>query len=245
MGVWDPDEFCGESVGLVGTGVSTLEDLRVGALSDMDICEPPEPFAVSLREAIQIIWVKLSQLEQAPACIPPCGHQPAARVFQCATCRLVDCQFPVDCPVQDVWVHEDEAITLHCDVPFAVPPELQVTWMFAKDIRTQDLALFEELQRGVGEPPSLTVQDPTLGTIACRLGAASETLARKYFYLNGPPGNAAGNLRSLPDPSDSQAPHRPGHQGPKGSVDHRGLTPGSFPEDQNICSCSSCIVHGM
>ncbi|XP_046786455.1 sperm acrosome membrane-associated protein 6 isoform X3 [Gallus gallus] len=87
-------------------------------------------------------------------------------------------------PVQDVWVHEDEAITLHCDVPFAVPPELQVTWMFAKDIRTQDLALFEELQRGIGEPPSLTVQDPTLGTIACRLGAASETLARKYFYLN-------------------------------------------------------------
>lgn len=37
-------------------------------------------------------------------------------------------------PVQDVWVHEDEAITLHCDVPFAVPPELQVTWMFAKDV---------------------------------------------------------------------------------------------------------------
>ncbi|XP_052544763.1 sperm acrosome membrane-associated protein 6-like [Tympanuchus pallidicinctus] len=143
-----------------------------------------KPFEVSLREAIQMIWVKLSQLEQAPACIPPCGHQPAARIFQCSTCRLVDCQFPVDCPVQDLWVHEDEAITLHCDVPFAVPPELQVTWMFAKDIRTQDLALFEELQRGVGEPPSLTVQDPTLGTVACRLGAASETLARKYFYLN-------------------------------------------------------------
>uniref|UniRef100_A0A803XLF7 Sperm acrosome associated 6 n=1 Tax=Meleagris gallopavo TaxID=9103 RepID=A0A803XLF7_MELGA len=163
----------------------------------------------------------------SPACIPPCGHQPAARIFQCSTCRLVDCQFPVDCPVQDVWVHEDEAVTLRCDVPFAVPPELQVTWMFAKDIRTQDLALFEELQRGAGEPPGLTVQDPTLGTIACRLGAASETLARKYFYLNGPPGDAAENLRSLPDPSDSRAPH--GHQGPKGSVDSCGLTPGSFP----------------
>lgn len=58
-------------------------------------------------------------------------------------------------------------------------------------IRTQDLALFEELQRGIGEPPSLTVQDPTLGTIACRLGAASETLARKYFYLNGVHGSEA------------------------------------------------------
>eukprot|EP00075_Anas_platyrhynchos_P012519 XP_027301772.1 sperm acrosome membrane-associated protein 6 [Anas platyrhynchos] len=87
-------------------------------------------------------------------------------------------------PVQDVWVHEDEAITLHCDVPFAVPPDLPITWMFAKDIRTQDLALFEELQESLGEPPSLTLQDPTLGTIACRLGSPSETLARKYFYLN-------------------------------------------------------------
>ncbi|XP_048822879.1 uncharacterized protein LOC125702993 isoform X3 [Lagopus muta] len=174
---------------------------------------------------------------------------------------------------QDLWVHEDEAITLHCDVPFAVPPELQVTWMFAKDIRTQDLALFEELQRGVGEPPSLTVQDPTLGTVACRLGAASETLARKYFYLNEPPctsphpcswdwslassascccccccclsGDAAENLRSLPDPSDFQAPHGPGHQGPNGSVDSCGLTPGSFLEGRNISSCSSCIVCGV
>lgn len=84
-----------------------------------------------------------------------------------------------------MWVPEDEAITLHCEVPFAAPSELEVTWMFAKDIRTQDLALFEELQRGTRESAILTVQAPTLGTIACRLGAASETLARKYFYLNG------------------------------------------------------------
>ena len=35
------------------------------------------------------------------------------------------------------------------------------------------------------------MQDPTLGTIACRLGAASETLARKYFYLNGVHGSEA------------------------------------------------------
>uniref|UniRef100_A0A8C9EQR8 Ig-like domain-containing protein n=1 Tax=Pavo cristatus TaxID=9049 RepID=A0A8C9EQR8_PAVCR len=230
----------------VGSGQSeALRKIIMDALHLLEKQKDKKPFEVSLQEAIQTIWVKLSQLEQAPACIPPCGHQPAARVFQCATCRLVDCQFPVDCPVQDVWVHEDEAITLHCDVPFAVPPELQVTWMFAKDIRTQDLALFEELQRGIGEPPSLTVQDPTLGTIACRLGAASETLARKYFYLNGPPGDAAENLRSLPDPSDSRAPRGPGHQGPKGSVDSCGLTPGSFPEGQNIGSCSSCIVHGV
>ncbi|XP_032304308.1 sperm acrosome membrane-associated protein 6 isoform X2 [Coturnix japonica] len=169
----------------VGSGQS--EALRKIVLDAFDLLEKQDkkPFEVSLQEAIKMIWMKLSQLEPAPACIPPCGYQPAARIFQCSTCRLVDCQFPVDCPVQDLWVPEDEAITLHCEVPFAAPSELEVTWMFAKDIRTQDLALFEELQRGTRESAILTVQAPTLGTIACRLGAASETLARKYFYLNG------------------------------------------------------------
>ncbi|XP_032304311.1 sperm acrosome membrane-associated protein 6 isoform X5 [Coturnix japonica] len=168
----------------VGSGQS--EALRKIVLDAFDLLEKQDkkPFEVSLQEAIKMIWMKLSQLEPAPACIPPCGYQPAARIFQCSTCRLVDCQFPVDCPVQDLWVPEDEAITLHCEVPFAAPSELEVTWMFAKDIRTQDLALFEELQRGTRESAILTVQAPTLGTIACRLGAASETLARKYFYLN-------------------------------------------------------------
>ncbi|KAM6338093.1 sperm acrosome membrane-associated protein 6 [Alca torda] len=141
-------------------------------------------FEVSLQEAVNIVWVKLSQLEEAPACVPPCGYQPAARVFQCATCRLVDCQFPLDCPVQDMWAHADEAITLHCDVPFATPPNLPITWMFAKDLRTQDLALFEELQGRAEGPLSLTLQDPTPGTIACHLGVLSEPLVRKYFYLN-------------------------------------------------------------
>lgn len=37
-------------------------------------------------------------------------------------------------PVQDVWAYADEAITLHCDVPFATPPDMPVTWMFAKDV---------------------------------------------------------------------------------------------------------------
>ncbi|XP_061231744.1 sperm acrosome membrane-associated protein 6-like [Neopsephotus bourkii] len=134
----------------------------------------------------------------APACIPPCvhlpslrdhqvsvpGYQPDAHVFQCATCRLKECQLPLDCPVQDVQVHTDEAITLLCDVPFATPPNLSVTWMFAKDAHTQELALFEELQVAVEGLFNLTVQDPTPGTVACHLGVPSEPLARKYFYLN-------------------------------------------------------------
>ncbi|KAK4812309.1 hypothetical protein QYF61_014095 [Mycteria americana] len=179
-------------------------DWGEGTLSHLDTWDTPEPFEVSLQEAVNTIWVKLSQLKEgmgpsnaassapATACVPPCGppslslpgYQPAARVFQCATCRFVDCQFPLDCPVQDMWARADEAITLHCDVPFATPPDLPITWMFAKDLRTQDLALFEELPGSAEGTLSLTLQDPTPGTIACCLGVLSEPLVRKYFYLN-------------------------------------------------------------
>ncbi|XP_054022529.1 sperm acrosome membrane-associated protein 6 [Dryobates pubescens] len=120
----------------------------------------------------------------APACIPPCGYQPAASIFKCATCRFEHCPFPLDCPVQDKWVQEDEAITLLCSVPFATPAGSAVTWMFAKDLRTQDLAHFEELQGSVSGPFSLTIQEPVPGTVACCLGPISQPLVRKYFYIN-------------------------------------------------------------
>ncbi|XP_032863029.2 sperm acrosome membrane-associated protein 6 [Tyto alba] len=169
----------------VGSGQrEALQQIIMDALNYLEKQKDKKPFEVSLQEAVNIIWMKLSQLEEAPACIPPCGYQPAARVFQCATCQFVDCQFPLDCPVQDMWTRADEAITLHCDVPFATPSDLPVTWMFAKDLRTQDLAVFDELKESVEGPLSLTLHDPISGTIACCLGVLSEPLIRKYFYLN-------------------------------------------------------------
>ncbi|XP_013026308.1 sperm acrosome membrane-associated protein 6 isoform X5 [Anser cygnoides] len=188
------------------------------ALAEAAVPLAPVTVGSGQREALrEIIMDALHFLEKQKEI----RYQPAARIFQCATCRLVDCQFPLDCPVQDVWVHEDEAITLHCDVPFAVPPDLPITWMFAKDIRTQDLALFEELQESLGEPPSLTLQDPTLGTIACRLGAPSETLARKYFYLNGAHRNLS-PPRAVSSVGWSRTPRHLGQQkrnwGPLGGV---------------------------
>ncbi|KAM8804632.1 sperm acrosome membrane-associated protein 6 [Eudromia elegans] len=143
-----------------------------------------EPFEVVLQEAVDGIWMKLRQLEEGLPSLTPPGYQLAARIFQCATCRLVDCQFPLDCPVEDVWTREGEAVMLPCVVPFATPPDLPVTWMFAKDLRTQDLTLFEELQGGMKGPPTLILQDPPLGTIACSLGTHDEIVARKYFFLN-------------------------------------------------------------
>ncbi|KAK2525671.1 hypothetical protein Q9966_011401, partial [Columba livia] len=86
--------------------------------------------------------------------------------------------------VQEVWARADEVVTLHCDVPFAIPPNWSITWMFAKDMRTQDLTLFEELQTSEEGPLSLTLWGPVQGTFACRLADLFEPFIRKYFYLN-------------------------------------------------------------
>ncbi|XP_058674012.1 sperm acrosome membrane-associated protein 6 [Ammospiza caudacuta] len=138
----------------------------------------------SLQEAVNRIWKKLSELEKVPACVPPCGFQPAARVFQCATCRFVDCQFALDCPVQDLWTYTDETIVLRCTVPFHIPPGVPVTWMFAPNLRTQDMALFKELKGNPAKPFSLTIEEPAPGTVACRLGEQTKPIIRKFFYLN-------------------------------------------------------------
>ncbi|XP_010006065.1 PREDICTED: tenascin-N-like, partial [Chaetura pelagica] len=154
----------------------TLEEIITDALHFLENQNNTKPFEESLQEAINIIWVNLSQLEE--------GDQKAARTFQCETCRVVDCQYPVDCPVQDLWAHADEAITMDCSVPFAIPPDKPITWLFAKDLHTQDLSVFEELRGIQGDPVTLTLHDPTPGTIACCRGFLSEPLARKYFYVN-------------------------------------------------------------
>lgn len=60
MAIWG----LGESYrGSVGSGEG-LWGSGEGTLSHLDIWDTPEPFEVSLQEAINIIWVKLSQLEE-------------------------------------------------------------------------------------------------------------------------------------------------------------------------------------
>ncbi|XP_064250625.1 sperm acrosome membrane-associated protein 6 isoform X2 [Passer domesticus] len=139
-------------------------------------------------ELREIVMDALYSLEEQrgkiPACIPPCGFQAAARVFQCATCRFVDCQLPLDCPVQDLWTYTDETIVLRCKVPFHVPPGVPITWMYAPNLRTQDMTLFKQLKGNPEKPFSLTIEEPAAGTVACFLGEQSKPIIRKFFYLN-------------------------------------------------------------
>lgn len=54
----------------------------------------------------------------------PLHHEPVQGELTCVSML----------PVQEVWAGADEVVTLHCDVPFAIPPNWSITWMFAKDV---------------------------------------------------------------------------------------------------------------
>ncbi|XP_027559101.1 sperm acrosome membrane-associated protein 6 [Neopelma chrysocephalum] len=176
-----------EPLASVTVGATQHEELQyivANALYYVVKQKDKKPFHEALQEAVDAIWVKLSQMTKVPACVPPCGFQPDARVFQCATCHFADCEFPLDCPVQDLQTYPDKPIVLHCDVPFSFPGSQPVAWMFAPNLRTQDMSLFEELKGNPENPSSLTVEEPVPGTVACRLGEVSKPFVRKFFYLN-------------------------------------------------------------
>ncbi|XP_066058318.1 sperm acrosome membrane-associated protein 6 [Chamaea fasciata] len=169
----------------VGSGQrEELREIVMDALYSVEEKSGKKSLKESLQEAVNTIWAKLSRLEKAPACIPPCGFQPAARVFRCASCSFGDCQFGLDCPVQDLWTYTDETIVLRCSVPFPVPTGVPVTWMFVPNLRTQDMSLFKEVKGDPEKPFSLTIEEPAPGTVACRVGEPSKPIIRKFFYLN-------------------------------------------------------------
>uniref|UniRef100_A0A8D2JCR6 Ig-like domain-containing protein n=1 Tax=Varanus komodoensis TaxID=61221 RepID=A0A8D2JCR6_VARKO len=125
------------------------------------------------------------QLCHSQPCLLLAGFQREARRFQCSSCSIVDCQLPIDCPVQDVHKQEGDGTLLSCEVKFQIPTDSTFRWKFAKDLRTEDLSLFQDLQFGFSR--SLLIQ-PTLGshhgTIACEIAEEEDVLIRKFYYLN-------------------------------------------------------------
>ncbi|XP_044274781.1 sperm acrosome membrane-associated protein 6-like [Varanus komodoensis] len=92
------------------------------------------PYRLAIQEAAEHIKKELAELKDAPACLPPCGFQREARRFQCSSCSIVDCQLPIDCPVQDVHKQEGDGTLLSCEVKFQIPTDSTFRWKFAKDV---------------------------------------------------------------------------------------------------------------
>ncbi|XP_074837589.1 sperm acrosome membrane-associated protein 6 [Carettochelys insculpta] len=141
--------------------------------------DPRVPYQVAIPEAAAQIQPELAQL-------PP-GYQKGAEVYKCTSCSIVECQLPLDCPVEEVWKKEGNRTALKCRVQFQTPPDVRISWKFVRDVslRTRDLSLFRDLHLGAGS--SLILRPTRLshhGTYACQLTHEDDVLARKYFYLN-------------------------------------------------------------
>ncbi|KAM6427532.1 sperm acrosome membrane-associated protein 6 [Liasis olivaceus] len=143
------------------------------------------PFQQAVPKSVKEVEKEVALLKAAPSCIPPCGYQKEAHQYKCSSCSIVDCQLPIDCPIQDIHKLEGDATFLNCEVTFQTSSEKTFRWKFVKDVRTEELFLFQDLHFGVN--PSLLIR-PTLGshhgTFACELEEEGDVVIRKYFYVN-------------------------------------------------------------
>ncbi|CAI5781170.1 acrosome membrane-associated 6 isoform X1 [Podarcis lilfordi] len=166
--------------------IEKLKDIfgrMIFSLEEKSMAKVPYPLAV--KEAEKQVEKEMAQLKAAPACIPPCGFQKEARQYRCSSCTMVDCSLPIDCPIQDVHKSEGDVTLLSCGVKFEIPEDATFRWKFVKEIRTNKVFLFQDLNFGFN--PSLLIR-PTLGshhgTFACQIAGEDGVLVRKFFYLN-------------------------------------------------------------
>ncbi|RVE62521.1 hypothetical protein OJAV_G00157690 [Oryzias javanicus] len=135
-----------------------------------------------------------SKLPRASGCFPPCGYQSAGAVYNCVTCSYDSCEFPLDCPVEEIEVMENSRSRLWCDVPFDLPADIEVIWRFAEEVKTQQLEEFKEVTAGVDRLysiPSTSLQHQ--GTYQCEIYTGHLSIVRLYFYITVTPQAVVGH----------------------------------------------------
>ncbi|XP_047215740.1 sperm acrosome associated 6 isoform X3 [Girardinichthys multiradiatus] len=148
-----------------------------------------------------------SKLPRVSGCFPPCGFQSAGAVYNCITCQYDSCEFPLDCPVEEIEVMENSGARMWCGVPFDLPNDIEVIWRFAEEVKTQEMDQFKEVTAGVDRLysiPSTSLQHQ--GTYQCDIYSVTPQLVvghtklQEIFDLSLLPG---GKLLVTP----SAAPH--------------------------------------
>ncbi|XP_038141446.1 sperm acrosome membrane-associated protein 6 [Cyprinodon tularosa] len=135
-----------------------------------------------------------SKLPRVSGCFPPCGFQNAGAVYNCITCQYDSCEFPLDCPVEEIEVMENHKAQMWCDVAFDLPSDIEVIWRFAEEIKTQEMDQFIEVTAGVDRLysiPSTSLQHQ--GTYQCEIYSGSRSIVRIYFYITVTPQLVAGH----------------------------------------------------
>ncbi|XP_040314042.1 sperm acrosome membrane-associated protein 6 isoform X6 [Herpailurus yagouaroundi] len=115
------------------------------------------------------------------------GFQDVARRFLCYGCYSKACNFPLDCPVQDLTVTRGQQAKFSCTVNFQLPKEeITYSWKFAGGgLRTQDQSYFRDIPRAQGYLARIRPVQPThSGTFSCSILHDQRPVARLYFFLN-------------------------------------------------------------
>uniref|UniRef100_A0A674MLX4 Ig-like domain-containing protein n=2 Tax=Takifugu TaxID=31032 RepID=A0A674MLX4_TAKRU len=145
-------------------------------------------------ELLSIVEDIDKKLNTASECFPPCGFQGKNAVYNCVTCKYDSCEFPLDCPVKEMQVEENNRTRMMCDVPFRLPKNVEVVWRFAEEVKTQKVTLFEDVTTGVDvlySIPATSLQHT--GTYQCEIYSDGRSIVRLYFYLTVTPQVAVGH----------------------------------------------------
>ncbi|KAG9275918.1 sperm acrosome associated 6 [Astyanax mexicanus] len=132
-------------------------------------------------------------LPRASGCFPPCGFQALGAVYNCLTCQYDTCEFPLDCPPQEITVEENNRTQMWCKVPFLLPSDFQIVWRYT-EVKTVWLDRFKEVTVGVDKLYSIPSARPEhSGTYQCEIFSEEHSLVRIYFHLKVVPGVSQGH----------------------------------------------------
>ncbi|XP_027004042.1 sperm acrosome associated 6 isoform X3 [Tachysurus fulvidraco] len=140
-------------------------------------------YEVRLQAAADTFITMASGLPRASGCFPPCGFQAHGTVYNCMTCQYDSCEFPLDCPLQEITVEEYNRNQMWCHVPFVLPSDIQIVWRYA-EIKTMLIDRFKEVTAGTDKLfsiPSARLEHS--GTYQCEIFSQERSLVRIYYHL--------------------------------------------------------------
>ncbi|XP_055066322.2 sperm acrosome membrane-associated protein 6 isoform X1 [Misgurnus anguillicaudatus] len=136
-----------------------------------------------LQAAANNFIAEASKLPRASGCFPPCGFQEQGAVYNCMTCQYDSCEFPLDCPVKEIKIEENNRTEMWCKVPFLLPTDAEIVWRYSVK-KTVLMDHFKEVTVGVDPVyfiPSARLEHS--GTYQCEIFSQEHSLVRIYYYL--------------------------------------------------------------
>ncbi|XP_058603979.1 sperm acrosome associated 6 isoform X3 [Onychostoma macrolepis] len=111
------------------------------------------------------------------------GFQVQGAVYNCITCQYDSCEFPLDCPVKEIKVNENNRTQMWCKVPFLLPTDAEIVWRYAME-KTMLMDRFDEVTVGVDPLYFIPSARPEhSGTYQCEIFSQEHSLVRIYYYL--------------------------------------------------------------